>query len=136
MTVSPNSIVTPQGPGSAYVSQSFTANTTLTTTPSNTALLMTAGANGARVVKVRAIPIATVSATMLQLYRSSDAGTAKGFMGAVTAAAYTLAGATAPATSDFGVTDDNPILLTAGEQLYVAAGVTGSWCFHVEWGAY
>ena len=44
-----NSIITPQTPKSAHVVQAFTANTTFSTTPTNTVLLVTAGtANGGR----------------------------------------------------------------------------------------
>ena len=49
---------------------------------------------------------------------------------------YTMAGTTAPPIADFGYSDDNPKVLAAGEQLYVAAGVTGSWAFEAEWGDY
>ena len=67
-----NSIITPQAPNSNHIVQSFTANTTYTTTPTNTVLLVTAGANGSRMTKLRAIPTATVAVVNGQV--SSDSG--------------------------------------------------------------
>lgn len=138
MSVTANSIITPQTPKSAHVSQSFTANSTYTTTPANTVLLVTAGANGGRLTKLRAIPAAGVTATQLQEFRSLDGGTTKKFSNAVLGASggYTMAGATAPPIADFGYSDDNPKILSANEQLYVAAGVTGAWSFEAEWADY
>ena len=49
---------------------------------------------------------------------------------------YTMAGGTLPPIADFGYSDDNPKILAGGEQLYVAAGVTGSWAFEAEWADY
>lgn len=133
-----NSIITPQTPQSNHVVQSFTANTTYTTTPSNTVLLVTAGANGGRLTKLRALPTANVTATQLQEFRSLDSGTTKKFSNAVLAASggYTILGSTLPPIADFGYSDDNPKILKAGEQIYVAAGVTGSWSFEAEWADY
>jgi hypothetical protein len=138
MAGSANSIITPQTPKSASVVQSFTANTTYTSTPTNSVLLVTAGANGGRLTKLRAIPTATVTATQLQEFRSLDTGATKKFSSAVLAApsGYTMAGTTLPPIADFGYSDDNPKILAAGEQLYVAAGVTGSWSFEAEWADY
>ena len=133
-----NSIITPQTPKSAHITQAFTANATYTTTPANTVLLVTAGANGSRLTKLRAIPTATVTVTQLQEFRSLDAGTTKKFSNAALGASggYTMAATTAPPIADFGYSDDNPKVLAAGEQLYVAAGVTGSWAFEAEWADY
>ena len=75
MPVTPNSIVTPQTPKSATVVASV-ANTDYDDIPANAAgALITAGPNGARVTRIYAIPRGTVTATQLQLYRSTDAGT-------------------------------------------------------------
>jgi hypothetical protein len=133
-----NSIITPQTPKSAHVSQSFTANATYTTTPTNTVLLVTAGTNGGRLTKLRAIPTATVTATQLQEFRSLDSGGTQKFSNAVLGApaGYTMGGATAPPVTDFGYSDDNPKSLSAGEELYIATGVTGSWAFEAEWADY
>jgi hypothetical protein len=138
MAATANSIITPQTPQSAHIAQAFTANTTFTTTPTNTVLLVTAGPNGARLTKLRAIPAATVTVTQLQEFRSLDSGSTKKFSNAVlgAAAGYTMAGTTLPPIADFGYSDDNPKMLSAGEQLYVAAGVTGTWAFEAEWANY
>lgn len=133
-----NSIITPQTPKSAHVAQAFTANSTYTTTPTNTVLLVTAGVNGGRLTKLRAIPGATVAVTQLQEFRSLDTGTTKKFSNTVLGApgGYTMAQTTAPPIADFGYSDDNPKILAAGEQRYVSAGVTGTWAFEAEWADY
>jgi hypothetical protein len=133
-----NSIITPQTPKSAHVAQSFTANSTYTTTPTNTVLLVTAGANGGRLTKLRAIPAATVTVTQLQEFRSTDNGGSMSFSNAVLGASggYTKGQTTLPPNADYGYSDDNPKILAAGEQLYVAVGVTGSWAFEAEWADY
>lgn len=138
MTLSANSIITPQTPQSNHIEQSFTANTTYTTTPTNTVLLVTAGVNGARLTKLRAIPAATVTATQLQEFRSLDSGTTKKFSNSVLGApsGYTMAGTTLPPIADFGYSDANPKILGPGETIYVAAGVTGAWAFEAEWANY
>src|ERR1700753_2255928 len=113
MAATPNKIITPQTPKSAHVAQSFTANTTFTTTPTNTVLLVTAGANGARLTKLRAIPTATVTVTQLQEFRSWDSGTTKKLSNVAVGASggYTMAGTSAPPVADFGYSDDNPKIL-------------------------
>src|SRR3569833_3372896 len=110
MSGTPNSIVTPQTPKSAAVTQAFTANTTYTTTPTNAVLLVTAGANGGRLTKLRAWPTATVTATQLQEFRSLDAGTTKHLSKAALAApsGFTMAQTPLPPVADFGYSDGNP----------------------------
>lgn len=130
-----NSIITPQTPQSNFVACS-TANTTYTTTPTNTVLIATAGASGGRLTKLRAIPLATVTATQLQEFRSLDAGATKRFSNSALMAAYTMAQTTAAPVTDFGYSDDNPKILQASEQLYVAIGVTGAIAFEAEWANY
>jgi hypothetical protein len=139
MAGTPNSIITPQTPKSAHIVQSFTATTTPgTTTPANTVLLVTVGPSGGRLVKLRAVPVATVTVTQLQEYRSLDSGTTKKWVNSVLGApsGYTLAATTLPPAADFGYSDDNPVILSAGEQIYVGAGVTGTWTFEAEWADY
>lgn len=134
-----NSIITPQTPKSNHIVQSFTATTTPgSTTPANTVLLVTAGANGARLTKLRAQPVATVTVTQLQEFRSLDAGTTKKWVNSALGATsgYTLAATTLPPIADFGYSDDNPKILSANEQISVGAAVTGSWSFEAEWADY
>lgn len=130
MAVTPNSIITPQTPKAANVALSTSANTNYTS-PTNTTLVLTAGANGGRLTKLKAIPCATVTATQVQMFRSTDSGTTKRFCNSALMAAYTMAQTTAAPQTDFGFSDSNPLILAAGEQLYMAVGV-GSVQINVE----
>lgn len=134
-----NSIITPQTPQSNHVVQSFTATTTPgSTTPANTVLLVTAGVNGGRLTKLHAQPVATVTVSQLQEFRSNDTGATKKWVNTALGASggYTLAATTLPPLADFGYSDDNPKTLKAGEQIWVGSSVTGSWCFEAEWADY
>lgn len=135
MAVTANSIVTPQTPKSAAVGVT-TANTTFTTSPTNTALLITAGANGARVTRINAIPLETVTANNLQLYRSTDSGTTKYLFNAATGGSDTVSGTDGPTVVDFGYSDDNPMILQANERVYVATGITKAYNFAAEYADY
>lgn len=136
MAVTPNSIITPQTPKS-NAAVCTTANSTYTDSPSNTQKLVTAGANGARVTKISAIARATVTATELQLYVSYDAGSTKKLINSKAMAAYTVAQTTANTPTDFGYSEDLPLLLLANAELYVGIGVSNTGIvFHAEWGDY
>lgn len=136
MALTPNSIITPQTPKSA-IAVATTANTTYTDTPTNSVLLMTAGANGARVTKLSALARATNTATELQLYVSYDSGTTKQLIRSVLMSAYTVAQTTGQTATDFGYTEDLPLILLASARLYVAIGVSNTGIlFHAEWGDY
>lgn len=139
MSGTANSIITPQTPQSNHIVQAFTATTTPgSTTPANTVLLVMAGVNGARLVKLRAQPVATVTVSQLQEFRSNDTGTTKKWVNSVlgASAGYTLAATTLPPVADFGYSDDNPLIMKAGEQIYVGSAVNGSWSFEAEWADY
>lgn len=131
MSGTANSIITPQGPRSSNALVT-TANTTYSTTPTNSVALFTAGANGARITRIGAIPQATVTASQLQLFRSRDAGTTKTFFASVLMAAYTMATTTAATPTDFGYSDDNPLILAPNEVIYAAAAVTQNVAFNAE----
>lgn len=131
MAGTPNSIITPQAPRSSNALVT-TANTTYTTAPTNTVALFTAGANGSRVTRIGAIPQATVTAAQLQLFRSRDAGTTKYVFGSALQAAYTMATTTAAPATDFGYSDDNPLILSPNEVLYAASSVTQTVAFNAE----
>ena len=89
-------------------------------------LIATAGANGARLTRASAIPLETVSDTQLQLFRDGDGtGATKRFFRSSRMAAYTMAQTTEAPATDFGYSDDNPLILAAGEKLYAAVGATG-----------
>ena len=134
MAVTANSIVTPQAL-QTETAVATTANSTYTDSPTNSVLLVTAGANGARVIKITAIPRATVTATQLQLYRSPDAGTTKRFFDSEVMAAYTMAQTTQCLPVAFDYSEDNPLILEANERIYVAIGVTlaSGIVFQAEW---
>lgn len=139
MAVTANSIITPQTPKAATV-VATAANSDYDDVPANAAgALITAGANGARVTKLYAIPRATVTATQLQLYRDGDgSGAAKRLFDSALMAAYTMAQTTEAPTTDFGYSDDNPLILAAGEKVYPAIGVAlaGGVVFVAEWADY
>lgn len=125
MAVTPNSIVTPQTPIAA-TAVATTANTTYTDSPTNTVQLLAAQTNGARMQKITALARATVTATELQLYVSSDGGTTKRFILSKLMAAYTVAATTAQTAIDFGYTDAAPLILSSTESLWVAIGVSNT----------
>lgn len=136
MAVTANSIITPQTPQSGNAACT-TANTTYTTSPTNTVLLATAGANGARVTRISAIPLETLAgAVQLQLFRSRNGGTTKVFFESAVAPVYTMADTTEVPTTDFGFSDDNPLILAANEQVYAAVRVTKQITFNAEWADY
>jgi len=130
MAATANSIITPQQPQAQSSALSTSANTNYTA-PTNTTKVCTAGANGARLTRLAAIPCATVTATQLQLFRSPDGGTTKRFVRSALMAAYTMAQTTLCAQTDFGFSDSNPLILDANEELYMAVGV-GSVQINVE----
>lgn len=136
MAVTANSIVTPQTPKSAAVGLT-TANTTFTTSPTNTQLLVTAGANGARVTRLWAVPLEQINtANNIQLYRSYDSGTTKYLADSKLMATVTPGAAVANTPTDFGYSDANPLILLANERLYVAEGQTEAVNVVAEWADY
>ncbi len=136
MAVTANSIITPQAPQSSNAACSA-ANTNYTTNPPNTVLLATAGPNGARVTRISAVPLETLtSAVQLQLFRSRDAGATKSFFESAAAAAHTLADTTEVPTTDFGFSDDNPLILAPNERIYAAVRVARQITFNAEWADY
>lgn len=135
MAVTANSIITPQTPKSVAVNVA-TANTTFTTSPTNTALLITAGTNGSRVTKINAIPCETVTASNLQVYREATGASTKFLALSQTCGSDTVSGTDGPTVLDFGLSDDNPLIMAAGEKLYVATGISKSFNFVAEWADY
>ncbi len=136
MSVTPNAIITPQTPKSNAVAVT-TANTTFTTSPTNTGLLVTAGANGARLTRLLAIPLETVTANNLQAYRDiGTAGVSKYLFASQTGGSDTVSGTDGSTAVDFGYSDDNPLILQAAERIYVATGITKNYNFVAEWADY
>lgn len=133
-----NSIITPQTPKSAYVIYG-TAQATYppTTNPTNTSLLLTAGAAGARLTRLYAMPQESTGATgVVQVFRSADAGTTKYWAKAVAVTNDTVSSTDAPIELDFGFSDDNPMILGASEKLYVAPSIAKSFIFVAEYADY
>lgn len=138
MAVTPNSIVTPQTPQSAYVIYG-TAQTTYppTTNPTNTSLLLTAGSNGGRLTRLYAMPQESTAATgVVQYYRSNDGGTTKYWAGAGAVTNDTVSTTDAPAVIDFGFSESNPLILKATEKIYVAPSIAKNFIFVAEWADY
>lgn len=132
MPVSQNKVVTPQTPRSSS-GVATTANTNYSDTPTNTAVIFTAGANGARVSKISAVTRANTAATELQLFRDHDgSGATKRFVRSKTMPATTVAATAGQDPVDFGYSDSAPMILAANEKLYGAIGVSGAVVFTVE----
>lgn len=92
--------------------------------PTNTVLLLTAGADGSIVTRLWAVPRATVSASQLNLYISRDGGTNLYLIDSEVMAAYTLATTTnIPETQFANYNESTPLRLAAGDKLYVASAV-------------
>jgi hypothetical protein len=137
MAVSPNSVVTPQTPKANAV-VTTTANTTYTSSPTNTATLATIGANGGRVTRIRSIPRVTITATAMHLFLSTDGGTTKILIDSVTMAADTVSTTDGPLEVDWGYSENNPMILPAAAILYVSQAVTfaDGIATAIEWGDY
>lgn len=135
MAVTPDSIITPQTPKSALC-EVTTANTDFDTSPTTTVLLVTAGANGARLTRLVAIPCETVTANFLQAYRSIDGGTTKYLAAVATGGSDTVSATDGPTPVDFGYSDANPMILQANERIYVATGITKKYHFVAEYADY
>ena len=100
------------------------AGTIDTDTPTNTVLITTAGADGALLTSLSAIPRATVTATALYLFVSNDGGTTKRLLDSALMEAHTVAATTAIPVTDFAnISETTPIRLEANDELYVSSGV-------------
>lgn len=95
-----------------------------TDAPTGTVLLGTAGADGAVVTRLMALPRATVTASSLVLFLSKDGGVTQRLIDSELMAAYTLAATTAVPETSFGnISDSSPLRLEAGDSLYVGSQV-------------
>lgn len=104
--------------------EATTASVITTDAPTNTLLIATAGIDGAIFTKLSAIPRATVTASGLYLFISRDSGTTKLLQDSVLMEAHTVATTTAiPVTVFDKITEDVPIRLEAGDELYVSTAV-------------
>lgn len=97
---------------------------TLTDTPANTVLLVTAGADGAILTRLTAMPRATVTAASLVLFISKDGGTTQRLIDSELMAAHTVAATTAiPDTYFTAYNENTPLRLEATDRLYVGSQV-------------
>lgn len=101
------------------------------TTVTNSVLLLTSGVNGSVLTELSALPRATVTASALFIWSSTDSGTNKYLVATALMPAYTLAATTQNVPTIFKHTDNStiisetaPLRLAAGEKLYIGTGVT------------
>jgi len=107
-----------------------------TDAPTGTVLLATAGAEGAIVTRLSAMPRATATASSLVLFLSKDGGTTKRLIDSELMAAHTVAATTAiPETAFANISDSSPLRLEAGDSLYVGSQVAlaSGIVFKAEW---
>ena len=107
-------------------------------TPTNTIELLTAGADGAIVTRITAIPRATVTASCLGLWISNNNGATKRLVASVLMAAHTVAVTTAIPSTTFSYSEVAPLRLGAGDKLYVGSLVSlgGGIVFNAEYTDY
>src|SRR5882757_9633299 len=124
MPTTANSIITPQTPKSASA-HTATAQVTFppTTSPGNTVLLVTFGANGGRLTRLEGCPQETTTANNLQAYRDNGTGGVSKFMFRQVTLTSTVSATAAAANGDFGYSDSNPFIGAPNERIYVAVGV-------------
>lgn len=95
-----------------------------TDAPTGAVLLGTAGAEGAIVTRLMALPRATVTASSLVLFLSKDGGATLRLIDSELMAAHTVAATTAiPETAFANISDSAPLRLEAGDRLYVGSQV-------------
>lgn len=95
-----------------------------TTTPTNTALIASAGAEGALLTSVTAIPRGTVTASSLLLFSSLDGGATKTLIASALMPTQSVSTTAAIVSTTFDIaSEDKPRRMKAGEQLYVGSQV-------------
>jgi hypothetical protein len=107
-----------------------------TDAPTGAVLLGTAGAEGAIVTRLMALPRATATASSLVLFLSKDGGATMRLIDSELMAAHTVAATTAIPETAFGnISDSAPLRLEAGDRLYVGSQVAlaSGIVFKAEW---
>lgn len=135
MTVTANSIVTPQTPFSRTAATA-TANTNFATPTATTTLLDRAdNVSGARITRLNAIPLVAIgTASNCQVYAYD--GTTKILIDSALMAIVSPAAAVANVKTDFGYSEENALILRAGWGLEVAPGQALNTAFRAEGGFY
>jgi hypothetical protein len=121
MSVTPNSIVTPQSPLSRTAV--LTASEVGFQAPTNVVdlLLATDNVNGARITRLHAIPRSSITtANNIQLYERN--GSTYTLIDSALMATVSPSGSVACPKTDFGYADANPLFVRAGYGLAVAMG--------------
>jgi hypothetical protein len=140
MTVTANSIITPQKPA-LFTAVATTAETAFNG-PTNIVTLLDEtivgnNDNGVRITTLQAIARAAVAtACNCQLYKK--VGSAYTLIASVVMATGTPSGSVANPVADFGYSDDNPLILGPGVGLSVAIGqsIANGVVFRASVGAY
>jgi hypothetical protein len=137
MAATANSIITPQAPFSRTAVA--TAAETTFNAPTNVVDLLLAAdnVNGARLTKLVAIPRAAIaSANNCQLYERS--GATYTLIDSALMATVTPSASVANPKTDFGYSEDSPLLVRAGYGLAIAMGqaVANGVVFKAEGGLY
>ncbi len=92
--------------------------------PTNTVELLVAGADGALVTRLAAMPRATVTAANLVLFLQKGGQTPKRLIDSELMSAHTVAATTAiPETVFANISDSTPMRLEAGDKLFVGSQV-------------
>jgi hypothetical protein len=113
-----------QTPKTASAVVTGAAGTITGDSPTNTVLLVTAGANGAILTRLWAMPRSTVTASSLVIWISNDAGTTQRMKDSVLMPAQTVATTTAITYTQFtNYTETTPLRLAAGDRVYVGSQV-------------
>jgi hypothetical protein len=137
MAVTANSIITPQTPLSRTAVATAAEVAFSAPTTAQDLLLPADNVSGARISKLYAIPRAATGAVInCQLYKK--VGTTYTLLDSVLTANVTPSATVANPKYDFGLSDDNPMVLFAGEGLAVAIGsaVANGVVFRCEGGLY
>ncbi len=95
----------------------------ISSTPSNTTLLLTAGGDGCVVTRISALPSATVTATTIVLFLSKNGGVTKNLIDANVMTAQTVSATTGIVPTNFNYTETSPLRLEASDSIYVGAQV-------------
>lgn len=124
----------PQTPDTATAVVTAACVIGTTDTPTNTVLLFTVGTEGAILTNLSAMPFGTTPVTGLVLFLSNDSGVKKRLIDSEVMQAYNLTpGAVIPETQFFRYSEQTPLRLGAGDQLYVGSMVAGNIVFKAEY---
>lgn len=128
-----------QTPRTATAVATAAAGALTTDSPTGVVELLTAGADGAILTRLTAMPRATVTASSLVLYLSSDGGTTKRLIDSALMPAQTISTTAQIASTTVGnYSEIVPLRLGAGDRLYVGSQVAlaGGIVFRAEYTDY